>query len=288
MAKVFDATLSSLINLRPEDWAAFFARLTGIPPGRAEKLDTDLATTVQADEVFRIHGTEPTLLHLELEANPRTGVPRDLWRYNTLADHKYDLPVETVLVLLRPKAAASDQTGIYRRLRTSGKVITEFHYHVERVWERPSGFWLSSGVGLAPLELLTDAAKDNPEEALDKLQECVSESNISDKAKSDVLNSSYVHCGLCYQPERIIKLFQRCIMKLSESTTYQLILSEGEVKGRHLEARAILLRQGTNRFGKPTSSDAAKLESTADLTTLENIADRIFTSTSWDELLAPL
>ena len=77
-------------------------------------------------------------------------------------------------------------------------------------------------------------------------------------------------------------------MKLSESTTYQLILSEGEVKGRRLEARAILLRQGTKRFGKPTSSGAAKLESIADLTTLENIADRIFTSTSWDELLAPL
>ncbi len=54
MAKPFDATLNALIAVRPDDWAAYFARLAGIPPGPSESLDTDLATTLQADRIFRI------------------------------------------------------------------------------------------------------------------------------------------------------------------------------------------------------------------------------------------
>ena len=145
-----------MIDLCPDDWASGFARLAGIPPGPSTALDTDLATTLQADRVFRIDGERPALLHLELEANPRLGIPRELMRYNALIDHQHDLPVHTVLILLRPKAAASDQTGVYRRLGVDGAPIFEFHYCVERVWQRPTRYWLDAGTGLAPLALLTD------------------------------------------------------------------------------------------------------------------------------------
>ena len=127
MAKPFDATLNALIDLRPGDWASGFARLVGIPPGPSTVLDTDLATTLQADKLFRIDGAMPSLLHLELEANPRTGIPRELMRYNTLIDHQHDLPVKTVLILLRSKAKASDETGCYRRCGANGELIAEFH-----------------------------------------------------------------------------------------------------------------------------------------------------------------
>jgi len=81
MNKPFDATLNSMIDMRPGAWAAHFARLAGIPPGPSTPVDTDLATTLQADKVFRIDGPVPAMLHLELEANPRLGVPRELMRY---------------------------------------------------------------------------------------------------------------------------------------------------------------------------------------------------------------
>ncbi|VTR94536.1 unnamed protein product [Gemmata massiliana] len=115
MAKPFDATLNALIAVRPDDWAAYFARLAGISPDPSESLDMGLATTLQADRIFRINGSKPALLHLELGANHRLGVPRDLMRYNTLIDHQHELPVETVLVFLQPKALASDQNGLYTR-----------------------------------------------------------------------------------------------------------------------------------------------------------------------------
>jgi hypothetical protein len=84
MAKPFDATLNLLIDIRPEDWADCFARLAGIPPGPSVVVDTDLAVSLQADKVFRIDGSKPSLLHLELEANPRLGIPRELMRYNII------------------------------------------------------------------------------------------------------------------------------------------------------------------------------------------------------------
>lgn len=75
MAKPFDATLNAMID--PDDWAAAFARIAGIPPGPSSILDTDLATSVRADKIFRINGPLPAAFHLELEANPRLGIPRD-------------------------------------------------------------------------------------------------------------------------------------------------------------------------------------------------------------------
>ena len=75
---------------------------------------------MQADKLFRIDGAEPAVLHLELEANPRSGIPRDLMRYNTLVDHQHGLPVETVLILLRPKALVSEVERLSRNVRCSG------------------------------------------------------------------------------------------------------------------------------------------------------------------------
>jgi hypothetical protein len=168
MAKSFDATLNMLIDIRPDDWADCFARLAGIPPGPNAAVDTDLAVTLQADKIFRIDGPKPSMLHLELEANPRLGIPHGLLRYNVLIDHQHHLPVRSVLVLLRPKAYASDMTGHYVRTGVDGSVIAEFHYIVEKIWARSIDFWLKSGLGLAPLALLTDEADKNLDGALER------------------------------------------------------------------------------------------------------------------------
>ena len=133
MAKPFDATLNALIDLRPSDWADGFARLVGIPPGPSVSLDTDLATTLQADKLFRIDGARPSLLHLELEANPRTGIPRELMRYNTLIDHQHDLPVETVLILLRPESPSERPNGRVPATGREWKCDRGVSYRIERV-----------------------------------------------------------------------------------------------------------------------------------------------------------
>jgi hypothetical protein len=289
VSKPFDATLNDLISIRPDDWARYFARVTGIPPGLCESLDTDLATTLQADRIFRINGVSPVLLHLELEANPRLGVPRDLMRYNTLIDHQHNLPVESVLVLLRPKALASDQNGLYVRYGVTGSIIAQFRYRVERVWEHSVDDWLRSGLGVAPLALLTDEADANLEKALERFKTCLLDHKADEAVTKSVLGSSYVLCGLRYEQARIAEMYRRLSMLMEESTTYQEILGKGVAQGLErgqLQAhRNLLLRQGTKRLGEPAPATTAALGEITDLKRLERLAERILDATSWDDLL---
>ena len=85
MAKPFDATLNTLIDAHAADWAAFLAVRTGVPPGPATVIDTDISSTLQADRLFRVDGPTPAVLHLELESSGRLGIPRELLRYNIAA-----------------------------------------------------------------------------------------------------------------------------------------------------------------------------------------------------------
>ena len=281
MAKQYDATLNSMIDLLPGEWASCFSRIAGIPPGPSDVLDTDLATTLQADKAFRINGERPSLLHLELEANPRLGIPRELMRYNTLIDHQHELPVESVLVLLRPKAFASDQTGIYQRLGVNGNVIAEFRYHVVRVWEQPIEYWLSFGIGLAPLALLTDEANANLEGALSRFRDCLRDHGADEKVTKSLLGSSYVLCGLRYERERITNLFRRLSMLMEDSTTYQEILEKGLSRGR----RGTLQRLAIKRFGPPSPKTLSVLQGITDTAQLDHLEERLLDATSWDDLL---
>ena len=72
---------------------------------------------------------------------------------------------------------------------------------------------------------------------------------------------------------------------MHESDTYMAILEEGEERGELKEARKIILRQGTKRFGTPDTQTQAAIEAIMSLERLEQIADRILEVESWNELL---
>ncbi len=135
MGKPFDTTLKTLIDGHVDEWAAFLAARAGLPCGPAELLDTDLSVTLQADRLFRVNAPVPFALHLELESTGRLGVPVELLRYNVTALGETDLPVHSALVLLRPKANASDQSGLLELPGADGRPYLTFRYTVIRVWE---------------------------------------------------------------------------------------------------------------------------------------------------------
>ncbi|MFO0823724.1 MAG: hypothetical protein U0792_11505 [Gemmataceae bacterium] len=167
MAKTFDATLNVMIDAHLEDWARFLAARCGISSGPVSSLDTDLSTTLQADRLFRIDGPVPAILHLELESSGRLGIPSELLWYNVAARAANNLlPVHSVLVLLRPKATATDLTGTLEIPGAIGKSYLTFEYAVVRVWQESLETLLSAGPGIAPLAMLTnEAAADLPDAA---------------------------------------------------------------------------------------------------------------------------
>ncbi len=279
MSKPFDATLKQLIDAHAADWAQFLCARLGVPCGPAEVLDTDLSATAQADKVFRLDGAAPFLLHLELDSGGRLGQPRDLLRYNVLLDHRHELPVHSVVILLNPRRNPSDLTGHYRRLGADGRPYHEFRYAVVRLWQERFAPLLTGELGLVPLALLTDeAARDLPA-AFRQVDERL---RGSDPAVGAALQSAtYFLLGVRYDEETILRLYGSVTM-LEESSTYQATLRRGEVRA----LRQTLLRQGRKRFGDPSPETEAALGAIEDRERLERLTERLLDVATWDELLA--
>ena len=91
--------------------------------------------------------------------------------------------------------------------------------------------------------------------------------------------------GLRYSDKLTDSLLEG-IQTMHESTTYQKILREGQVAGRIAEARRMLLRQGTKRFGDPDAATVAAFEAIQDVDRLEYLGERILDPDiqSWDKL----
>ena len=70
---------------------------------------------------------------------------------------------------------------------------------------------------------------------------------------------------------------------MQQSSTYERILREGRLE----EARRILRRQGTQRYGEPDLMTSEALEAIVDVDRLEALGDKIIRPdiTSWGELL---
>ncbi len=75
-------------------------------------------------------------------------------------------------------------------------------------------------------------------------------------------------------------------MTLEDSTTYQLILERGELRGGLRVTQRILLAQGRKRFGPPSVETEAAICGIVDQQRLERMAERILDAKGWDDLLA--
>jgi hypothetical protein len=91
--------------------------------------------------------------------------------------------------------------------------------------------------------------------------------------------------GLRYPPELTQQLL-RGVRDMKESSTYQEIVKEGIPIGEVREARAMLLRMGTKRFGPPTARIRRRIETITSVERLEQLAERLLDVTSWQELLS--
>ena len=121
-----------------------------------EERTADLSTvTAAADRVFHIGGTEPWLLHLEFQSGRDDSLIPRILKYNALLWERYDEPVHSVVILLRPQAMwpALNGTIHYQARPELGGM--DFHYALVRVWEWPVEALLSGGLGTLPIAPLS-------------------------------------------------------------------------------------------------------------------------------------
>ncbi len=272
-----------------DDPVAWLRRLGIDPQGPVEVVDSDITTlSAAADKVIRVGGPEPFLVNIELQASHDTDLVRTIWYRQVALDYRHNVPVLTVLVLLRKEANSPSFTGKHERFLPDGRLVNRYDYQVVKLWKEPADSFLNAGVELVPLAPLSDVAE---QQLPDLIHRMAARINILPPGRANKLwAASYFLMGMRYPVGLVSKLLDG-VSPMKESTTYQKVLqdgrAEGLVKGHIEEARRILLRQGTKRFGAPKATALAMLEGLSDIDRLEDLSDRILDADvlDWNSLL---
>jgi hypothetical protein len=100
-----------------------------------------------------------------------------------------------------------------------------------------------------------------------------------------LVTAAYLLTGLRVSRD-ITKYLFRGVSGMHESDTYQAILEEGEEKGCLKEAKKLLLRLGSVRFGAPDETAQATLTGLNNLEQVEELTERVLHVESWQDLIA--
>ena len=284
MAKSFDAATKRLVEYDPMAWL----RYVGLPGTSVTLEDADLSTiTAEADRFLRV--SEPDyLVHIELQASYEVDMGDRMLRYGVLGYVKHRLPIIGVLVMLRPEADGPAITGeVSYSVDGHTDCWLSFGYRVLRVWEQNPEMLLNGPLATLPLAPIANVSENALSDVVRRMEQRI-DSDAPQEERGELWTATRLLLGLRYRRSLVRELLKG-VQGMKESDTYLEILEEGaaqaEPRHRADEARRILLRQGTKRFGAPSPQIQAIMEAIASLERLEGLTDRILEVESWNELL---
>jgi predicted transposase YdaD len=284
----YDVSLSYLIELDPHGWLDWL----GLPAdGPVESIESDVGTVLaEVDKVLLIDGPIPWLAHIELQANRDPHLPSRLWQYHALLHHRRDqIRVETTVVLLRPEADTRDLSGRYEPYGEDAARKAIFEYQVVRLWERPAEELLTGGLGVAPLAPLALVDRTRPPELVVQIDERFRRETDPSTA-SELRNVLLLLLNLRYDEDEV-RAMMVDLADIRDTPLYRVIASEvreeSREEGRIVEARRLLVELGSEQLGVPDENTARMLAEIDEIAELERLIRRLFTATSWQELLAP-
>ena len=236
---------------------------------------TDKVLLVRADEGDRIQ-------HFDFQSGPDASLPRRTHGYNSLLEERHELPVESVVVLLRPEANLSAISGVYeRRLPRAAQPYLQFRYRVVRVWELPVDTVLGAGISVLPLAPIS-AVRENELPAVIERMKRRFDAEAEQTTVAELWMATRVFLGLRHEA-RFVEQLLRGVRGMNESTTYQAIKEEGRIQ----EIREDIRSLGEQKFRKPLPAELEmKLEGSVDLKRLRQLLARILEVESWEELMA--
>jgi predicted transposase YdaD len=280
-SKPYDVTTKALIEQNPRAWLEFL----GLPVTECEVFDADLSTvSTEADKIIKV--TAPILygVHEEFQASAEVRMPDRLLRYNILAEDKHQMPIHSVVYLLRRMADSfGNLTGVLERKDIDGELMVWFRYRVVRVYEIPVERFLGADPSLLPLALLSNLDGTTPESVVRRMDDRLQQEVTREQARS-LWTSAYLLMGLSY-PADVTERLLSGVMQMRESVTYQKILSEGRVEGAVREAQNMLLLAGKGPLGAPDAATKKRIHNITEVEALESMVERIHTVGSWADLL---
>ena len=293
MSQQFDASSKTLLDLGPAEWLAFLGAPR--PPELVSVISADLATvTALADKVVLVGDPSPWILHIEFQAQHDATLPARMAAYNTALAARHKMPVASAAILLAPQANASNLTGRLESRPPLGPSWA-FAYTVVKIWEMPTELFLNGPPSLIPLTMLTKLQPSDLTSTAFQVRDRLSLVEVP-SLRETLQRAMTLLLNLRYDKMTIDDLVHSLGMRsLEESHGYQAWVNfghergvkVGQVQGRTEEARRIIHKLGTDKFGTPSMLASDKLRAISDLEILEEMADRLLKVNSWDELLSP-
>ena len=253
MSMPFDATLKDLGREAPADILTTFDQP---PTGEVSLLNVDLSTvTTAADLVFGIGDPLREVIHIDFQSSAAARKHADILVYNGLIYAEYLVPVHSIVILLRPKAAHSNLNGRVNYTARSGRGSMNFGYEVVPLWQRPAETFLNGPLGTTPFAMLGALPPEVPlADALarvaQRLIERLEHEGPAERVRK-LLTAAYLLTGLRVERDVAHQAF-RGVRAMRDSDTYMMILDEGrEEEAKKVicaSGRTILARQA-KRFG---------------------------------------
>src|SRR5262249_9253797 len=105
----YDVATRRLIEDDPAGWLSS----VGLPvDGPIQPLDSIVSTALaEVDKVLWVRAPSPWLAHLKVQTGRDVRLPSRLLQYHVLLRHRHEVPVESIVVLLRPEAYGPELSG---------------------------------------------------------------------------------------------------------------------------------------------------------------------------------
>jgi predicted transposase YdaD len=254
----------------------------------ASRLNVDLSTLSAATDVaFGFGDPLQEIADLNFQSGPDRELAARMHLYNAAFFLKFQVPVRSILILLRPKADAPGLHGKLTYVCRDRRI--RFEYDVIRLWKQPVEPFLKGGLHLLPLAPLCKMPPGKP--LAEALREVVREidrrlAEATDRPQAvRLMTAAFILTGMRVPKETLSSIYDG-VRIMHESSAYDMILDEGRIEGR-IEGEIKLVRLlGPHRFGSPSAKVEAALTAIRDLDRLERLAEAILTAKSWKELLA--
>lgn len=254
-----------------------------VPEGKAREAD------VVARLETRDGGPELVLVHVEVQAEPKSDFPRRMFEYYALLRLHYGLPVFPIALYLRrgPRSRLAE----YREA-LFGQELLLFRYHSVALARLPAEEY----VGTSPLGAALSALmsrEDNRDRARLRISmlERVVRSELDEALKYLLVNVIETYFELSGEDaERYRRLLARkeyrAVQEL-ELTWADKLVEKGRKEGREAGVveglRRTLLRQLTAKFGELDHKVTERVRSMSEVD-LESVLDRVVTSATLDGL----
>jgi hypothetical protein len=260
-----------------------FPRRRVEPVGPPIDTSLDRSRPRTGDNLFRVRtGGSKAAVHVEIEREWRSRMPRRLFEYASAAVVAMDLPVSSIVVLLRPGGRPPRGTGVYRIPGVSGNAFV-FRYRVVSLWQLDARRMRAY---LGPLGAPFCVAMRGADEAFVRslAAEVRTTSELSERDRETTMQLLFLVTAVILGSETAKRIFH--MESIIQDPNVQELIREwedkghakGRAEGRAEEARANLYRVLALRSLPVTPDVRVRIDGEADIARIEAWHDAAVTA----------